>query len=217
MKNQAFDFSVDLLSALLWRHNEADHLTSLLQQKQNWYDDNQEGFWNDWFTDVFDLKTANSFGCAVWAVILGVPLAVILPPATRPTFGFGAFHRNFTRGNFAPVSQNVLPLSLPQQRLVLRLRYAQLISRGNVTDTNRILKYIFNENGYGNVYVLDGLNMKCTYVFTFAIPSALQFVLTNYDILPRPAGVGIQFVVTTRGVFGFGAPHRNFTRGNFGA
>jgi len=217
MKNQLFDFSVDLLKALLWRHNEAVHLTSVLQQKQNWYDDNQEGFWTDWFTNIFDLKTANAFGCAVWAIILGIPLAVILPPATRPTFGFGAFHRNFTRGNFAPISQNVMPLTLPQQRLVLRLRYAQLISRGNVVDINRIVQYIFTENGYGQVYVLDGLNMTCNYVFTFALPSPLQFVLTNYDILPRPAGVRINFVVTTRLTFGFGAFHANFTRGNFGA
>lgn len=217
MKNQAFDFSVDVLAALLWRHNEAVNLTSLLEQKQSWYDANQEQFWNDWFTNVFDLRTANDFGCSVWAYILGIPLAVVQPAATRPTFGFGTYHRNFTRGNFAPVKQFVVPLSLEQKRLVLRLRYAQLISRGNVTDINRIVQYIFQDIALGSVYVLDGLDMTCVYVFTFAIPSGLLFILTNYDILPRPAAVLLTIRTTVRATFGFGSYHVNFTRGNFGA
>lgn len=217
MRNQLFDWSVDLLQALLWRHNQADHLTSLLQQKQNWYDDNQQAFWENWFTDVFDLTTANDFGCAVWAIILGVPLSVIQAPSTTPSWGFGSFHRNFTRGNFAPNTQSVIPLTTPQKRLVLQLRYAQLISRGDVASINKILAYIFGRNGYGPVYVLDGLNMRCTYVFTFAIPAALNFVLSNYDILPRPAGVRETIISLARPTFGFGAFHRNFTRGNFGA
>ena len=217
MRNQLFDFSVNVLQALLWRNNKAARLTSLLQSKQSWYDENQTGFWSDWVTNVFDLRTANDFGCAVWAIILGIPLSVIQPPATRPTFGFGQYHRNFTRGKFAPISQVFFPLTLPQKRLVLQLRYLQLITRGNAFAVNKALKTIFTAAGLGSVYVLDGLNMTCNYVFTFALPSALQFVLTNYDILPRPAAVKVNIVVTTRATFGFGAFHRNFTRGNFGA
>lgn len=217
MKNQLFNFSVNLLQALLWRQNKADNLASLLTQKQSWYDTNQTNFWTNWIRDVFDLRTASDFGCAVWAIILGLPLAVVLPASTRPTFGFGAFHRNFTRGNFAPISQNVVPLTLPQKRLVLRLRYLQLFTHGTVPEINRVVGYVFADSGYGPVYVLDGLNMTANYVFTFAIPSSLLFILTNYDILPRPAAVLLNYVVLTRASFGFGAFHRNFSRGNFGA
>lgn len=217
---QEFDFSVDVMQALLWRHNRADRLTSLLEQKQSWYDLNHEQFWEDWFTNVFDLRTANDFGCSVWAKVLGVPLGVIVQPdyTTKKIFGFAAFGDNFSGSNFANKTQTVIPLTLAQKRLVLRLRYAQLIAKGaSVTWVNRIIKYIFSDLGYGPVYVLDGLDMTCDYVFTFVIPSALQFVLQNYDILPRPDGVKLNFVSTVRKVFGFGPYQENFFDGNFGA
>lgn len=218
MKNQEFDFSVDILSALLWRHNAACNLISLLESKQAWYDENQTAFWNDWFTNVFNLLTANDFGCAVWSLVLGLPLGIFVPPdyLTKPVFGFGPYRNNFTRGNFANQAQNVIPLTLQQKRLVLRLRWAQLVAPGaSVTWTNQIINYIFTTAGFGKVYVLDGLNMTCTYVFTFVIPSALQIVLSNYDILPRPDGVKVLILTTVRPTFGFGSPHQNFNRGNF--
>lgn len=218
MKNQEFDFSVDILQALLWRWNNAPNLTSLLMSKQTWYDENQTDFWNDWFTNVFDLTTANDFGCAVWAIILKIPLAVIAPPdyLTKPVWGFGTHHKNFNRGNFAIQKQTTLPLTLAQKRLVLQLRFLQLITRGTVTEINRDIATIFARNGFGSVYVLDGLDMTCDYVFTFVIPSALNFVLLNYDILPRPAGVKLNIRTTVRSTFGFGSAHMNFNRGNFG-
>jgi hypothetical protein len=217
---QEFDFSVDVMQAILWRHNQADNLASLLTQKQAWYDLNQEQFWNDWFTNVFDLRTANDFGCAVWAKVLGVPLGVIVQPdyTTKKIFGFAAFGQNFDRSNFANKTQAVIPLTIEQKRLILRLRFAQLIAKGaSVTWVNRIIQYIFSDLGYGAVYVLDGLNMTCSYVFTFAIPSQLTFVLQNYDILPRPDGVLLTTISTVRKVFGFGPYQTNFFNGNFGA
>jgi hypothetical protein len=70
---QSFDFSVNLLQALIWRYNKVERLLALLQSKQDWFDTNQEGFWSDWFNNVFNLDTANEFGCNVWAIILGIP------------------------------------------------------------------------------------------------------------------------------------------------
>jgi hypothetical protein len=217
VKNQEFDFSVDVLQALLWQYNDASALQSLLESKQAWYDANQTGFWNDWFTNVFDLTTANDFGCSVWALILGVPLSVILPPdtTTKRIWGFGPYRKNFSNSNFANQKQAVIPLTLPQKRLVLQLRYIQLISRGIVPETNARVQRVFTQAGLGKVYVLDGLNMTMDYVFAFVLPSAVSFVLTSYDLLPRPAGVGIRFIESVRPTFGFGAFHKNFNNGNF--
>jgi hypothetical protein len=86
---QQFDFSVNLLRALLWQDNNTPQMTALLQAKQTWYDTNVTAFWNDWVTDVFDINTANDFGLAVWSIILGVPGSVILPPTNKANFGFG--------------------------------------------------------------------------------------------------------------------------------
>lgn len=218
MKNQSFDFSVNVLAALLWQYNDAEKLIALLRSKQVWYDENQSEFWEAWTRDVFNLDTATDFGCTVWSIILGVPLTVVLPPdyLNKLCFGFSPFGGNFDRSNFGSKTQTDQNLTLAQKRLVLKLRYFQLISRGTVPQTNYFMKWAFEDLGV--VYVLDPLDMgEIVYVFTFALPSALIFVLTYYDILPRPAGVGIRFVVTVRENFGFAPYGVNFDRGNFGA
>ena len=194
MKNQAFDFSVNSLQALLWQHDNAPVLTSLKTSKQAWYDEEHTAFWNDWYTDVFDLRTCNQFGMTVWALILNIPLAIILDPdfTQKVVFGFAPFGGNFDRSNFGRKSDVIQPLTLEQQRLVLQLRYFQLISRGTVLSINRILLRLFQ--AFGPAYVIDNHNMTMTYRFVFAMPSALQFVLTTYDLLPRPGGVSVNLV-----------------------
>lgn len=191
MKNQDFSFGVNVLQALLWQYNDAPNLEAIVQAKQDWYNVNQTEFWENWITDVFDLRTANDFGCAVWAIILALPLTVTTAALTKPTFGFDPFADNFDRSNFATIGQTVLPLTLEQKRLVLKLRYFQLITRGTIPEINRFFKRTFAD--LGDVWVEDNLNMTMTYVFNFVLPSALKFILTYYDLLPRPAGVAVNY------------------------
>lgn len=193
MKNQEFDFSIDVLQVLLWQYNRAENLTALLQAKQDWLNENHEQFWTNWVRDVFDLRTANEFGCSVWAVILNLPLAVVQPPAPQKrSFGFGPYNPNFNRSNFGATAQQVLPLTLEQKRLVLQLRYFQLITRGTVLAVNKYLKRVFA--ALGPVYMIDNHDMTITYHFGFVLPSALSFVLTYYDLLPRPSGVAVNYM-----------------------
>lgn len=219
---EEFDFSVDVMRALLWRNNEAEVLQSLLQQKQDWYATNHEQFWTDWVTNVFNLDTANEFGLSVWAQILGVPLQLIVAANAGPQWGFGPDadgnnngRMNFNNGNFG-VSQAGVGLTLDQKRILLKLQYYKLISRCTVPEINARMKAILGQ--YGSIYVLDGNNMEyVTYVFGFAPNSALQFILENFDVLPRPAGVGVKYIVSTRPAFGFGSFNQNFNNGTFWA
>lgn len=215
---EEFDFSVNLLQALLWRHNDAENLQSLLESKNTWYETNQTDFWNDWVINVFNLQTANEFGLSVWAQILGVPLSLIVPPNAGPQFGFGPAsngRQNFDNGNFGVAASGV-GLNLEQKRILLQLQYYKLISRCTVPEMNERLKAILSN--YGSVYVLDGNNMSfVTYVFGFQPNSALQFVLENFNVLPRPAAVGVKYIVSTRPAFGFGAFNQNFNNGTFWA
>jgi hypothetical protein len=218
---QAIDYSVDLLQAILWQYNDAARLQSLLEQKQVWYDENQTAFWENWTEEVFDLRTANDFGCSVWSIILNVPLQVEAPPSPPdyPAFGFGgpsdeAFHKNFDHGNFATGNGVANQLTLAQKRLVLRLRYFQLVCRGTVPEINSFMRQLFGEEG--NVYVLDTLDMLfAIYIFTFAPSSQLYYILESYDLLPRPAGVGVRITVATEFAWGFDEFHANFDNGNF--
>lgn len=208
---QEFDYSVDLLRALLWQYEEAPGLQAILRQKSDWYTVNQTDFWTDWETDVFDLTTANEFGCAVWGVILGIPLSLSLPgTGSRPVFGFGIHNRNFGWGNFGRLSAGVASLTLEQKRIILRLRYLQLISDGSAVWSNFVMREIF-----GGGYVLDPGDMTAVYVFTTGISGTFQQVLLDFDLLPRPAGVKITILPVDIEVFGFGPTNQNYENGQF--
>lgn len=209
---QAIDLSADILRPLLWQHNRAVSLRSLLDQKKAWVDANNAGFWTDWYNDVFNLKTANAFGCQVWARILGIRLAP--PPSgdTGPRWGFGPDNENFDNAPFA--EGGGVTLTVEQQRLVLRLRWYQLTTRPSVLEINRILADVFS--GMGLVYVLDPLDMSSiTYVFTFEPDANLVTVLRDYDLLPRPSTVGADYTTTAREEWGFGPFNKNFDNAPF--
>lgn len=226
---QELDFSVDMLRALLWRNNEAPNLQALLEFKQANFDADSQDFWTNWVQDVFNLRTANEFGLNVWSIILGINITI--EPTATPTpntnWGFGPDRINFgtpiNLSNFTP-SVSATSLSLEDARLVLRLRYYQLTTNGNVSDINLILKDVFRSQlgrrarirGLTAAYVTDNLDMTIHYTFLFQLSSSLQLVLKNFDILPRPAGVLVTFAVDfANNDFGFGGFRKNFENGNF--
>lgn len=213
---QQFDFSVDLLQAILWQYDGAPKLLSLANQKADWYDENQRTFWEAWYNDVFNLQTANDFGLAVWARILNVPLvATVSASEDRPVFGFGDHNLNFDNGNFGRDVSGTINLTTEQKRLVLRLRYFQLVNNGTVPEINAFLRLLFGADG--SVYVLDSLDMSyAVYVFDFIPAASVLFVLEQFDLLPRPAGVGTSILIAPGDSFGFAPYYLNFENGNFG-
>jgi len=223
---QQFDYSVNLLRAILWQYNEAPNLLSLVTQKQEWYTQYQSDFWGSWYTDVFDLQTANLFGLAVWSIILNVPLYVPYEPepTVKPLWGFNAYdptfptlentYLNFGHGNFS-TRGDVISLTEEEQRFLLRLKYYQLTTRGEVWDINNFLNYLVGSSNIGftgTIYALDDLNMTMRYVITNnTFPLDLLDLLIRLDILPRPAAVGIEDVIISQGVtWGFNAYNPSF-------
>lgn len=219
MRVQQFDYSVDLTQSILWQYDKATNLLSLVNSKQDWYDVNQSEFWTDFYNNIFNLLTANNFGLAVWSYILNTPFYVDVEPVspTKANWGFGPFRKNFNHGNF--VKDNVLNLTTEEQRFLLRLIYYKLCNRGAVTGVNEFLNYLISTSdiGYtGTVYMLDGLDMSITYVFTKNdFPDNLYKIIQDLDALPRPTGVKIFYHVHSEFNWGFGAFRRNFNHGNF--
>jgi len=214
---QTFDFSVDILRSLLWRNNEAVNLEALMQFKQDYIDTNNEAFWTDWLVNVFDLRTADIFGLNVWSIILDLNITIIASETTTPNsnFGFGEFRKNFNNGNFTEVGSDI-SLSEDDARLLLRLRYHQLTTNGNVSGINVILEDLFGDSGVS--FVEDNLDMTMQYVFEFSLDAGLQSLLTEFDVLPRPTGVESNLAVQVANAnFGFGASRKNFNNGNFTA
>lgn len=236
---QEFNYNVNILRSILWQYDQSPNLLSLVSQKQQWYIDFQSDFWSNWYRDVFNLQTANIFGLAVWAIILNIPLFVPYDPepTDKPIWGFNDntdyptlenTYLNFENGNFS-TRGDVVTLTLEQQRFLLRLRYYQLITRGEVFSINDFLNYLCSTSDIGftgRMYALDGLDMTMTYVFTTTdFPDNLLDVLVKLDVLPRPAAVGIKEIIIDSGVtFGFNDntdypvlenTYVNFDNGNF--
>lgn len=202
MRIQEFDYSIDLLPVSLWQYNDAVNLNALITNEQAFIDDANAQFWQDWYDNVFNLITADDFGLSIWSIILDVPYLVRLSQASKPIFGYNQLpvvndYVNYERGNYARGSSRII-LSTEDQRIFLRIRYFQLISRGSIIDTNEFLNLLFDDplGPYqGGAWVLDNLDMTMEYVFNTPISTGLLEALTVYDVLPRPAGVKLSYTV----------------------
>ncbi|AVG38548.1 DUF2612 domain-containing protein [Achromobacter insolitus] len=212
---QAFDFSVDLMRSILWQYEGAPRAVALARNDQAWLDSQQEKFWHDWHRYVFDLDTANDFGLAVWARILGVSLEIGEPRRVEGVFGFGPTNKNFGNGNFGRAADGQVSLDIESARKLLKLRWFQITMRPTAPNINRALESVF---GAGSAFVFDNYDMTTvTFMFSSTPDYRLRRLLEKTDILPRPSTVGIKWAVQMRPAWGFGPNHLNFENGNFGA
>lgn len=171
-----YDPSVDLTKHIFWQYENAPKITSLIQAKQAWINENHVTFWQNWVNNVINIQTANDYGLSIWGILLGVPRTYI-------------------------VSGDSLSLSTNQFRKVILARLRLLNMRGSVPEINALLAYLFGD--YGKAYVVDNHDMTMTYHFNFRL-SALQLaVLNNVTLLPQPAGVEVIIAANDGNLFGF--------------
>lgn len=171
-----YDPSIDFEKHIFWQYNNAPAIKSLINAKQQWFNENQVNYWTDWVRDVLNITTANDYGLAIWGILLGIP-------------------RVYDVGGVSTT------LNTEQFRTVILARLKLLHMRCSVPEINSLLKFLFGK--YGKAYVVDNKNMTITYKFDFNL-SALQIaVLENVTLLPRPAGVQALVVTLGDDVFGF--------------
>lgn len=206
---QFLDLTVNLMQAVLWQYNDATNLQGIIANENEWYYENQTQFWQAWIANVFDLRTANEFGLSVWSIILGLPNFINAGSnENEPIFGFdGSGGVNFDNGILGSSGETVV-LPIETQRLGLQFRYFQLCSSGTVPEINRFLAYIFG--GPNKAWLIDHGDMTQTYIFNFPVTWDFAYLLNNFDLLPRPAGVGSSWIDATLMYFGFDAAHPNF-------
>lgn len=184
------DYAVDLLQALLWQYDNAPRLQKLLSLKQEWYNQNHTQFWDDWFTNVYNINTANDFGLTVWGKLLRVDRTYI-------------------------VDGEPYSLDTEQYRLLLKGRLLYLSMNGSVPEVNNYLHLLFGDRG--PAYIIDNQDMTIRYVLEFIPTASERVVLLNTNVLPRPAGVGYTInAIPRKNVFGFrGSGLRPFNQGVF--
>lgn len=190
--SQELDLNVNLLRSILWQYENADKLKALVIGQQEWVNENHTKFWNEWIRDVFNLKTANEFGLAVWARILDVPLTIEREENLGDVFGFGAEHENFNNGGFGTAAGAIDNVSVEQARKMLLSRYFTLTYAPTAPNINMILEALFGE---GAAYVVDSLDMRYTYTFNGELDYRARELIKNVDFLPRPAAVDVDFTI----------------------
>lgn len=201
MKIEEFNYNIDIFQVLIWQYENSTNIQQLIINKNIWTALYGTLFWESWYVDVFNLATANLFGLTVWSIILNMPLFVPVgeAPVDPPIWGFNELpfptvneNLNFGHGNLAGAL--VVPtLTEEEQRIALQLRYYQLVSRGAVTEVNQFLNYLLG--GLGGAWMIDNFDMTITYVFNFPINPVLLNVIAGYNLLPKPAGVNVNYVV----------------------
>lgn len=114
---------------------------------------------------IWNVRTAVGYGLNVWGAIVGVSRVVpSSPPITLTDYDY--------------------------QTLIL-VKAAANIGNVTVPTLNRLLSQIFSN--YGLVYVQENLNMTLTFVFNFLPTNAQQAIVEDSGVLPRPAGVQIDY------------------------
>ena len=159
-----------------------------------------------WYESVFNPKTAVGVGLDIWGRIVGIDR--MLWVQNTDFFGF-AFQNmeNFDQAPFwiQSLSQGQMKLTDKAYRLLIFLKAASNIGRGDMASLNAMLQLLFEEtHGSGACFVLETGPMKIKAVFLFEVTAYEQSLLSSYGLLDRPAGVGLTwFQINPDATFGF--------------
>lgn len=176
------------------------------------------------FNDVVNLQTAVGAGLDMWGKVLGFPRYIPIDGETPKDWkNFNFYDTYFKKLKFKNYS-DVAFVGLPDYnyRLILLLLKAQQSITPNIKSIDLLVNEIFTQLEI-NIIVKDTTDMSyITYIFKKEVPDWLGWILKHYDILPRPAGVGANFMVDLRRAFGFDREDielnkeiTNFYYGNF--
>lgn len=164
--DRKINYELDLQANLIWYYDQSEPIVSLVDNKAKWYAENYAKFNEGWFSSVFNLKTANLFGCVVWSYILDVPSSLIYSPAALGApWGFGHGRRNFDNANFYG-SATLPTLTLDEARRLLRVRYYAQTMSTTVLNINGMLKDVFGDLGLA--YVRPGPGAAGSLPFGFS-------------------------------------------------
>ncbi len=163
----------------------------------------------DFYSFVWNVDTAQGFGLDIWGRIVGVS-RVLHIPTTELTFGFhdGAaipdvepFNQGVFNSRGAENTQSYVLTDSAYRVLILAKALAN-ISATTSPALNTLLRNLFP--GRGRAYVLDLGGMKMQFTFEFPLTEVEFAILTQSGALPHPAGVQATVVVVPNvGLFGF--------------
>lgn len=170
---------IDAGLCYLWQYDKAEKLVKLMQAKENFYKINVSGFFDDYYENIFNINTADTFGLELWGRFFGV---------SRPHY----YDEDLGQEIF---------FTDDQYRTVIKGRVMLMNSNCSIPSINAYTEYLFPGK---IVYTFDYQDMSLRMVFYYN-PSLKERAIINLPgFLPRPAGVDINYVIIPPDeVFGF--------------
>lgn len=150
---------------------------------------------DQFYSDIWNIDTAQGFGLDLWGRILGVGRVLHVPvPGDYLGFSASADADTFDHGIFygGPIATNNFALSDAAYRRLLLAKALANICDGSIPAINQILINLFP--GYGNCYVIDNLDMTMIYRFSLDLSDVDATVVLQSGVLPKPAGVSATVV-----------------------
>lgn len=157
--------------------------------------------------DNLSISTAKGVGLDLWGNLLH--LSRYIPSDKGDNYAYFNFNsKNFkTNGGlifYNANRPNYGTLDDLYYRQLLLIVYQGYFLNSSIPTLNQFTLESLAD--YGSVYVRDSTDMSYqVYLFNSQIPKWLNFMMSNYDILPRPAGVGARLQERIVRRFGFGA------------
>lgn len=161
-------------------------------------------------SEVFNLETMSGDALDMWGRLLDFSRYV---PISSEGVGFrnlSFYDRNFFLAKFFDAADiKYAELSDPSYRKVLQLLWRARNVSATLRNNTKLAKITLD----ADIITGDSMNMEfITYYFRDQIPNWLNNILTKYDILPRPAGVGLKFVSAFYRIFGFETDSFDYNR-----
>ncbi len=162
---------------------------------------------NNFYSEIWDLQTAQGYGLDLWGRIVGVNRLITLPSSLQANLGFFESHSEQPFGQ-APFFNGITPSSFyeltdTQFRALIQTKALSNLAGGDARSINAVLQAIFGS--YGPAYVSEVGAMTMYIVFEFLLSPLQQSILLQAGIIPRPAGVQAYLLngVDVAGNFGF--------------
>lgn len=156
--------------------------------------------------DNLSISTAKGVGLDLWGNLLH--LSRYIPSDKGENYAYFNFNVKNFKSNGGLIFYNA---NKPNYASLDDLYYRQLLLilyQGYFLNSDIPNLTLFSRESlstYGDLYIRDSLKMDWQiYVFNSKIPVWLNFMMSNFDILPRPAGVGSKIVERIVRRFGFG-------------
>jgi hypothetical protein len=191
---------INVADTILTQYADSQKLKSLI------YSFNQavgiEDFIDNFYDMVWNIQTAQTYGLDVWGKIVVVSRQLTVTE-NQIYFGFNEATSDppvvddpqpFNQAPFysGEVLTSTVTLTNDIYRKLIMLKAAANISDCTIPNLNKLLQYMFSEQG--RCYVRVDSPMTMSYVFEFSLSTAELAIVQSSGALPAPAGVTVNIV-----------------------